>query len=124
MDTWKHFSYRTDTKLACPCCGVHGMNDSFMRTLDRIRDAVGPLTVTSGYRCPKYNSRISSTGKDGPHTTGRAVDLRATGTLKYAILKASSEQGLTRFGIGRSFIHIDNLGLSNDKFVDRVIWGY
>ncbi|MEO5330361.1 MAG: D-Ala-D-Ala carboxypeptidase family metallohydrolase, partial [Magnetococcus sp. THC-1_WYH] len=38
-----------------------------------------PMPVSSGYRCPMHNARVSKTGFSGPHTTGQAVDIVISG---------------------------------------------
>ena len=119
----RYFNYESDKKLACDCCGVKGMEPSFLELLDHIRDEVGPMTVTSGYRCAAKNMETSSTGASGPHTHGRAVDIRANSDMRYRILAAAMKQGITRFGIANSFIHIDNLS-SLDGFPEDRIWTY
>ncbi len=56
------------------------INESFMDKLQHLRRAYGkPVIITSGYRSPEYNDLISSTGRTGPHTTGRAVDIKVYG---------------------------------------------
>ena len=122
--SWDYFSYETDSMLACSCCEKRGMNDNFMRTLDRIREKAGvPFVVTSGYRCDLHNNSVSSTGFDGPHTTGRAVDIQANSREKALIMKAAMGEGFARFGVGKSFIHLDNL-TEPDGFSENVIWAY
>ena len=122
--TLEYFSYETDPMLACPCCGEQGMNESFMIKLDDMRAALGvPFVINSGYRCPSYNLEVSSTGRNGPHTTGRAVDISARGRNKYLIAGRAMAEGMTRFGMGRTFIHIDDLG-APEGFDERVIWTY
>lgn len=108
---WKYFSLKGDPMLACPCCDRMGMHPEFMKLLDEIRYQSGfPFHVNSGYRCGRYNNQMAKSGLFGPHTTGRAVDIRAeTAGKRYIIMEAAQEQGFKRFGIGASFIHIDNL---------------
>ena len=121
----QYFNYDTDSMLGCSCgCGVKGMQPAFLDLLDVIRESVNePMIITSGYRCPSHNQNVSSTGKTGPHTTGRAVDIRADSILRFKITKAAMEQGITRLGIAKSFIHIDDLGLL-DGFPENRIWTY
>ena len=122
---WKYFDPAVDTKLTCSCgCGRMEMNDSFMKKLDLIREEAGfGFRVTSGYRCPTHNSNVSSTGERGPHTTGRAVDIAApSSTMRLQILEAAQKQGLRRFGIAKTFIHLDDLKQS-DGFPEG-IWTY
>lgn len=117
--------YFTENELRCKCgCGAQKMDFDFMRKLEQIRKSAGfAFHVTSAYRCPAHNARVSSTGHTGPHTTGRAIDIAADGKKKYAILELARGAGMKRFGIGKTFIHLDDLEQS-EGFADRVIWTY
>lgn len=123
-----HFSYATDPMLACPHCKHKGIEPDFLFRLDGLRDAVGfPLRVSSGYRCPAHNARVSSTGEDGPHTTGRAVDLAVTHWQAYQVVAAAVKLGFTGIGVkqhdtGR-FIHIDDLQADVGR-PRPTIWSY
>lgn len=127
--TWRYF---TRDEFACKgndCCGgTNEIEDGFIDKLDDLRDKVGfPLIVTSGYRCPDHNDRVSSTGKDGPHTTGRAADLRvsrgnAYDTAHMAFVMGFTGIGFNQKGSGR-FLHVDDL--PNGPDCPRpVIWSY
>lgn len=123
--SWEYFSYEGDVMLACPCCGKQGMDGQFMREVaDPLRNALGfGLSVNSGYRCPDYNEQLSSTGRTGPHTTGRALDIRCTSSHKrHMIVKIALAMGL-RVTPAKTFIHIDNLGEA-DGFTPDVMWWY
>lgn len=119
--TWgdiKHFKPR---EFACKCgeCDSDGteMQLDYVFKLDDLRERLGaPLIVTSGYRCPAYNQRISNTGPNGPHTTGRASDVKASGLLAFRIVQQCSLGGwFSGIGIhqrgshGSRFIHLDDL---------------
>ena len=102
------------SELACRCgCGGLPKQD-FMDKVEKLRDRLGfPLTVTSAYRCPEYNNRVSGTGRSGPHTTGRAIDLgvshgRALEALRMALAAGFTGFGIKQHGQGR-FIHLDDL---------------
>ena len=118
-------TYFTEQELACKCgCGKADMDPAFMAKLNEIRRIVArPFAVTSAYRCPDYNDQVSKTGRNGPHTTGRAIDIRADSRLRYEIMAEARNQGITRFGIARTFIHIDDL-TEAAGFDGRVIWTY
>lgn len=79
--------------------------------LNELRRRCGfAFIITSGYRSPEYNKQVSSTGEDGPHTTGKAVDIKATSRQKYVILREALAMGVfTGIGIGKDFIHLDTL---------------
>ena len=109
----EHFSRR---ELACRC-GVcdDGMDDVFMANLERLRVAFGrPMVVTSGHRCPDHNKRVASTGRDGPHTHRRAVDVQVARGEAYHLVRIALGQGtfsgigLKQHGMGR-FVHLDDL---------------
>lgn len=91
------------------------MDPEFMRHIVALRRQLGfPLPVTSAYRCPEHNQRVSSTGPDGPHTTGRAIDIAVQGRDALRLLEAALTThyftgiGIHQRGDGR-FIHLDAL---------------
>jgi zinc D-Ala-D-Ala carboxypeptidase len=85
-----------------------------MDKVEKLRDRLGfALPVTSGYRCPEYNNRVSGTGRTGPHTTGRAIDLGVSHARALELIRMALSMGFTGIGIkqhgqGR-FIHLDDL---------------
>lgn len=124
---WRHF---LPQEMACRGSGVVLIERRFMDRLERLRDAVGmPLPVSSGYRSPAYNARVSSSGVDGPHTTGRAVDLRVFGARAHAVLAHALGLGFTGLGIqqtgptGGRFIHLDDLPEAPGR-PRPWVWGY
>lgn len=120
--SWRYFD---SWEFTCKCgCDTNLMDDDFIDKLDDLRHELGfPLIINSGYRCPEYNDKISSTGKHGPHTTGRAVDISAGHSYAIEILAMGYKHGFRGFGIkqhGRHrFIHLDDLPRS---FL--TIWSY
>ena len=115
----KHFKLR---EFKCPCgCGGDFMEENFLLMLDEVRDMAGfPFIVTSGYRCPEYNNRISSTGRNGPHTTGKAADLHLLGQEAFAAIPLFYDGGIlgeAHGGLGLKqtgehdgrFVHVDSL---------------
>lgn len=112
MKKWKYFDQAIDLKLTCSCgCGRMEMDDAFMQKSDKVRELAGfAFRVTSGFRCPEYNAKVSSTGERGPHTTGRALDIAASSSaMRLAIVEAAQKLGIRRFGIAKGFIHYDDL---------------
>lgn len=117
-------------EFKCRCgCEANLIENSFVLKLDDLREQYGrPMVVSSGYRCPKHNAAVSSTGATGPHTTGRAVDIaisRAEAVLLLAFALAGGT--FTGFGInqkgGARFLHLDDL--PNGPGVPRpTIWSY
>lgn len=88
-------------------------------TLDRLqllRNYCGfPFRITSAYRSPEYNSKVSSTGEHGPHTTGRAFDINVYGEKVNILIYFAHKVGFTGIGVKQKgpyasrFVHIDDL---------------
>jgi uncharacterized protein YcbK (DUF882 family) len=105
------------------------MDNAFMNKLVELRECVGfPLVVSSAYRCPEHNKKVSDTGERGPHTTGKAIDIAIHGcNATYLVVKAW-EKGFTGFGINQKgsiesrFIHLDTL--EPPDYPRPTIWSY
>lgn len=124
----RYFNYTTDPMLACPHCREQGMHPTFLERLDELREELAfPLRVTSGYRCPVHNAKVSSTGSNGPHTTGRAVDLGVTHWHAYRAVQVALALGFTGIGVkqhgGGRFIHLDDLPADVGR-PRPTIWSY
>jgi zinc D-Ala-D-Ala carboxypeptidase len=127
MDRYSFFSER---ELACKCgcgCGQDDMDEAYMAQLVFFRKAYGkPMILSSAFRCPRHNARVSSTGADGPHTTGRAVDILISGSAAHALVKLAFSLDFTGIGVRQNgphaarFIHLDTL----DGPVRPWIWTY
>lgn len=122
--------YFTREELQCKCgCKQMKLSSQFIDKLDKLRESVGfPLTVTSGYRCPEHNAKVSSTGRTGPHTR-EACDFGVSGSKAYAVLSAALQLGFKGIGVaqkgpvGSRFIHVDDL--PNDATTPRpYVWSY
>ena len=108
-------------ELRCRCGGRHGVacdgwpaapnfgiDARLVDLLDRIRDLVGPVYVTCGYRCVVHNRAVG--GRSGSlHLVGKAADIVAR------TMPAPGVQGLLETflppvpGVGAyaSFTHVD-----------------
>jgi len=108
----------TTDEFQCHCgCGDSEMDRDFMQILQNMRDELKiPLNPSSGYRCPIWNNKVSSTGMTGPHTHRRSVDIKIHGAAAIKLLAIAIKHGMTGIGLkqhGRHkerFIHLDNLG--------------
>ena len=112
--TWDYFP---EDELRCKCgCGKSLMDPLFMQKLVKLRMAAGfAFNLTSAYRCSAHNQAISVTGDNGPHTTGKAVDIALWGRQAHWLLAHAGQFGMTGIGIKQTgdyqsrFIHIDDL---------------
>lgn len=124
---WKYFTPR---EMACRGDGSIQVDENFMDRLELLRSNLGfPLKVSSGYRSPAYNATVSDTGEGGPHTTGHAVDILATGLAAFSIVREALKLGFTGVGVSQRgdrsqrFVHLDDI--ANDNAIPRpTIWSY
>lgn len=104
------------------------MEPSFLADLEALRTAYGkPLIVSSGYRCSSHNQKVSTTGPNGPHTTGKAVDIAIRGAEAYLLIGLALRMGFSGIGIqqkgGARFLHLDKL--TNGPGQPRpMVWSY
>jgi uncharacterized protein YcbK (DUF882 family) len=123
-----HFSKE---ELACKCgCGMLPAKD-FIEKLEAIRVVYAkPMRVNSAARCPEHNAKVSSTGRTGPHTTGRAIDIGVSGHDAHELLRIAMRVGYFR-GVGVSqkgphasrLLHFDDI-LNADGQPRPWIWSY
>lgn len=122
---WPHF---TESELACPHCQEINMDPEFMGRLVNMRLVLAfPFPVTSGYRCPEHNARVSGTGLDGPHTTGRAVDIALRGEQALLVVERARTFGFTGIGLRQHglnrYVHLDDLPPTTGR-PRPWLWGY
>lgn len=123
--TWRHFRAE---EFACKHCGLNLIDHGFVTELDDLRHHLGfALPISSGYRCPDHNSKVSSTGRNGPHTTGRAADIAVSHGRAYDVLQAALMMKFTGIGIQQKglsrYIHLDNLPNATGQ-PRPTIWSY
>tara|TARA_Y100000310_G_scaffold280598_1_gene300440 strand:+ start:283 stop:672 length:390 start_codon:yes stop_codon:yes gene_type:complete len=126
-ESYPHFSQR---ELASPDTGEHHMDPVFMDLVESLRDAYGkPMIVSSAYRTPEHNERVSSTGRTGPHTTGKSIDVVVNGSDALTLVHMALSLGFTGIGISQKgphekrFIHLDTL--QNEDHPPRPwLWSY
>ena len=125
-EDWRWAPHFHPREFLCVHCGVLQISSGFMDRLFAIRAALGkPMPVTSGYRCSEHNQAVSSTGPTGPHTTGHAADIKASGPTAVHLLSLAQSAmtgiGLKQHGSHESrFIHLDDLNGSTRPWV----WTY
>ncbi len=127
-----HFS---EDELRCKCgCNQMKFTDAAVQRLEELRMDLGaPIHINSGYRCPKHNANISSTGLSGPHTITEndniTVDIKVLGISAHSILKCIGLHDFTGIGIRQKgshigrFIHLDCI-LPGGKAPRPWVWSY
>lgn len=80
-----NFSLRQDKKLLCQCGGkfCNGapalLDEQLLINLQRVRDEFGPVVITCGLRCSKYNKSLTGSVPNSGHTKGKALDIYISG---------------------------------------------
>lgn len=112
-------SYFTTEELACRCgCGFgsteRDIDKDLIESLNMMRVLYGkPMVVTSGARCKYYNGQIGGLPDSAhlPHLITaqcRAVDISVRSSYdRYELMRIALNVGITRFGLGPDFLHLD-----------------
>ncbi len=119
----KDYKYFKLEEFKCKCGNCNGgeMNHTLIALIDRAREIAGiPFKINSGFRCNESNT-ASGGVNNSSHLKGLAVDIKVTDSRsRYLTIRALSLVGLSRFGIGEDFIHVD-LDTSKSQ---KVTWLY
>tara|TARA_S200000501_G_scaffold127834_1_gene120778 strand:+ start:1199 stop:1609 length:411 start_codon:yes stop_codon:yes gene_type:complete len=125
-ERWPNFN---PDEFKCQGSGELKISPVVLDFLQAYRNIKGSgVTVTSGYRSPEHNNSVSSTGLDGPHTTGLSVDISTNSSTQYQLLRFALNYNPQAMGIGiaKTFTHIDFLTIdAGDKYAIRPnVWRY
>ena len=128
---WKWPHIDPVKEWACKGDGSIVVETDFLDRVEALRKAVNrPLIITSGYRSPEYNVRVAESGPNGPHTTGRAVDIAIYGEHLHETVWHAMRLGFQGFGLAQKlgsapanrFLHLDDL--TQPQFTRPLFWTY
>lgn len=99
----------TKGQLACPCCGIMGVQTYLIISLDALERLLGlELLVTSGYRCKKHNSEIKPKATpNSMHCIGLAVDFVRPNVPLETLWDLAQKCGFHGIGVRDNSIHLD-----------------
>jgi uncharacterized protein YcbK (DUF882 family) len=105
MADFKYFSIK---EFDCQETGENKMQEEFIHSLDKLREACGfPFKITSGYRSPEHSIEKRKS-KAGTHAQGIAADIAVNNGINRRILVSKAlELGFNGIGVARGFIHVD-----------------
>lgn len=97
------------------------MDGGFLALMDRVREKAGiPLVMNCAYRSREWDLAKGRSGNSA-HTRRKAMDIRCfSSATRFKIVKAALECGITRIGIGKTFVHLDN----DSSLTQNVIFDY
>ena len=120
-------NYFKPKELACKHTGKEGFDEDFLKTLNAIREECGfSFALSSAYRSPEHPIEARKEVL-GAHTTGKAVDILASGEKALEIVRVAQKHGIQRIGIQQKgsgrFIHLDGC-TEDDGFPCPAMWSY
>lgn len=129
----KYFSHK---EIACKCCGVAKVMDSFATELVALREAWGkPMVITSACRCNSHNKAVGGASRsfhlfDMKEKTGVdatiAVDVSTknmTGADRFDFAALAMQRGWS-VGVHKNFIHIDRRSDFQTGYEKPILFAY
>lgn len=104
-DRWPNF---TPQEVACKHCGAILVDVATLDALQAMRNDVGPLHLTSFYRCKVHNKAVGG-AKKSQHLKGRAVDIQVRDYDPLKLIAAGKRAGFGTYATypKQGFIHFD-----------------
>lgn len=120
---WELYPNFTKAEFDCKHTGENNMQHEFMEKLQKIRVAYGKsMRVTSGFRSKKHPIEARKTHSNGEHTQGMCADIYCdNGADRYRLISLALDNGITRIGIAKNFLH---LGIGGKGLPNNVVWEY
>ena len=94
--------------VPCPCVCPVGVSPALVSLLESLRESVGPLHVSCGYRCPAHNAFVGGAPASF-HLLGAAADIvsRRVSPSGLYVVAVSRLSGFGGVGLYPSFVHVD-----------------
>lgn len=133
MTTWDGIKYFKPSEFGfskdLPTKTRQGRNMvlDFVRKLDLLRIRFGkPMTINSGWRSPAHNKAVKGS-PNSPHLLGRAADISTIGWQPWErkeFVRLARELGFKGFGLGKTYIHLDDVTKKDGPYTRPLTWGY
>jgi uncharacterized protein YcbK (DUF882 family) len=115
-------------RLACPCCGVNLCTPELVMALTDLEEVIGPVAVTSGYRCQAHNDALrvkyladkqaweaahaspfpgAQPAEHSQHLLGKAVDFLCKKEDQARAIVEGGRAGFRGVGIAATWLHMD-----------------
>ena len=100
----EHFSLH---EFACSCCRTVCLDPVLLARLVKLRIRIGrPISIHSGYRCPRHNQDVDGAG-NSYHMKGMAADIAVQGMTPRELKILAEEIGFGGIGLYTTFLHVD-----------------
>ena len=98
------------SEMDCKCnydtCTETIIDIEHLGLLQRLRDKIGRLSITSAYRCPRHNKAVGGSTKS-QHKLGTATDI-VSHTLTPEEVAKEANKLFNGMGVYKTFVHIDS----------------
>lgn len=101
------FKYFKLEEFACKHTGKNNIDHRLVRMLDEAREYYGsPIKINSGFRDKTHPESVKNPSSS--HIKGLAADISCTdSTTRAKLLEALVHANFKRYGLHKSFIHVD-----------------
>ena len=101
----EHFAAQ---ELACPCenCDRLVVHWALIELLQRLRERVGVLVTTSGYRCAEHNRAVGG-AESSLHICGMAADIQSEDLAPDQLAPLAKGFGAGGVGLYPRHVHVD-----------------
>lgn len=104
----KYFK-RREFKCKCGECRYEAVDCELLEVLEDVREwADGPVSITSGIRCPDHNAAVGG-APDSQHVHGLAADIKVKDIDPDEVYRYLDSKYPDKYGIGvyNNWVHID-----------------
>lgn len=97
------------------------MSPKLLDLLNQLRELCGfPIVINSGFRTAAHNKAVGGSPTSS-HLKGLAVDMKCENSSeRFKMILNLQKIGITRFGVGKTFIHAD----IDESKAQNVVWLY
>jgi len=110
----KNFS---SSELDCKCqyasCNKTLIDSEHIAKLQKLRDMIGPIKITSGFRCKRHNKNVGGV-PTSQHVKGTATDIQHKRLPYQVIADWARKMFCGGIGIYDTFVHIDSRGAARN----------
>lgn len=114
--SWATIKYFKRYEFKCGCdgryCKGYSAEPNFLllQILDKLRAELGPVTITSGVRCKKYNNSLKGSSSTSAHLSGRAADIYIPGVTTTKTGREKVKKRARELGITYTYSDTPNMG--------------
>lgn len=99
----------SEYECKCARCQFTKVDMDHVYKLQKLRDKIGPVHITSGYRCPAHNLEVGGV-TDSQHVEGIATDIYSDSLSASRLAEAADDFNGVGLYVSQGFVHVDSRG--------------